>query len=126
MICCKIIANFSSKEGQFSVLLNKLGSLGDVLWDNNSLFFADVENDISEKKILSIIKKSGYGKGYIDIYTKENSPHENDYINGWINDKLIKICYNKCEQESQKIFKDISVGLDILNEEIDAIAKNKK
>ena len=126
MICCKIVTNFSSVEGKFSELLQKLGSKGSVLWEGNNLYFADVENDTDEKKLTSILKRCGYKKSFIDEYWKDNLPHESDNINGWVNDKLIKICYNKYQQESQEVFKNVSKGLDILNAEIDLIEKKHK
>ena len=130
MICCKIVTNFSSQEGNFAGLLERLGNRGAVLWEQGVLYFADVEKDTDEKKIVSILKKSGYKKSFIDEYCKDNPPHENEYVDGWINDKLIRICYNKCEQESVEVFKNVSKGLDILNAEIDKIeeqnSKKKK
>jgi len=120
MICCKIITDLKSKDGDFANLINNLGKKGDFIICVNTIFFADTEGTVKEKDIEKILKKSGYLKYYIDIYTKDNQPQETDEINAWLANKLITINYNLYEQESQKAFHNILEGLKILNEEIDA------
>ena len=117
MICCKIVTDFNNVNGKFGQLLTKLGKYGDVLWESGSMFFANTEDEeFDEKKLERILKQSGYKKFFLNIYSKDNEPRENDNINGWLYDRIIKINYISCERESQKIFKDISHGLDLLDE----------
>lgn len=122
MICCKIITNFNDAHGNFEKLLNTLSSYGEVLWENGYIFFGDTEHDeVNEKKVQKILKNSGYMSFFINTYAKENQPNETDDINGWLTDKLIKINYVQYERHSQQIFKDISKGLDILNQQVDEL-----
>ncbi len=117
MICCKIVTDFNNVNGKFGQLLTKLGKYGDVLWESGSMFFANTEDEeFDEKKLERILKQSGYKKFFLNIYSKDNEPRENDNINGWLYDRIMKINYISCERESQKIFKDISHGLDLLDE----------
>ncbi len=119
MICCKISTNYNSPDASFGGLVKGLSKIGDVLWDNGFVYFGCVdEPSVDAKKISQILRKNGYKEFYIDSYTKENQPHDGDYINGWVSDKLIKINYKKYEDESQAVFRNISRGLDLLNNEI--------
>ena len=127
MICCKIIADYNNPQGDFSKLFKTLSNYGDVLWENNALFFGDTENiKTSESKVKSIIKKSGYSKSFIDVYDQTNEPHEGEYVNGWIYDKIIKINYKMCELTSQKVFRETMVGLDELDKEIERLREEAK
>lgn len=126
MICCKIISDFSNTNASFQKLFDSLAQIGEFLWENNSLFFADTVGNVTEKKLTSIVKKAGYTKVYIDEYTKENQPQESDYINGWLMDKIMKILYKRCEDTCQKQFRDVSAALDIIDVEIDQLYKQKE
>lgn len=126
MICCKIVTNFSTTQGKFSGLMQSLRSQGCVLWEDGCLYFADTEKNLDKKKVGNIVKKNGYSDFYIDVYSKDNEPHENDSVNGWLNDKLVKICYNECENQNQEVFRNISIGLDMLSEEIKDLSEKSK
>jgi hypothetical protein len=98
MICCKIISNFQDKNISLAKILKSLGSLGYLIWDGQSIFFADVSSyQIDESKIRSLLRKCGVKSLYINVYDKDNQPRENDEIDAWILDKLIKINYKLCE-----------------------------
>lgn len=119
MICCKIITNFDN--GDFNELISKIAVAGDFLFANNYLFFCDTESDISEKKIKSLLKRSGYQEFYINVYDQKNPPKETDDINAWLLNKIMKMNYNQCERENQKVFQEISKGLDLLEVDIQNI-----
>lgn len=121
MICCKIIADYNNPSGDFDKLISKLTKYGDFLWDSNNLFFGDIENDLTEKKIGKILKQCGYDKFYINVYSQYNQPQESDFINGWLTDRIVRINYKQCEDESQKVFHDIAIGLAMLNKELDEL-----
>ena len=121
MICCKIITDYNSSTGDFDKLVQSLMKKGDFLWDNNALFFGDIEGDTTEKQVGNLLKKAGFNKFYIETYSQTNQPRESDFINGWLMDRIVRINYKMCEDESQKVFHDISIGLDLLNEEIDRL-----
>lgn len=123
MIVCKIISKFTS--GNFKDLSKKLLEQGYSLLEKDTLYFADIESNFDTKKISRILKSCGYANFYIEEFNKDNQPKESEFINGWILDKIIKINYAKCEQESQEVFRNISKGLDLLNEEIKKI-KNQR
>ncbi len=122
MICCKIVTNFNA--GDIEKLFNSLSSAGEFLLANNYLYFCDTESNITETKIKNFLKKAGYTNFFIDIYNKDNQPCESEEINGWLLNKIMKMNYNLCEQENQKLFQEISKGLDLLDIELDNIAKN--
>lgn len=127
MICCKIMANYGNPAGDFGKLLASLGKCGDILYENDAIFFGDTENlGTDEKKIRQIFKKSGYKDLFILVYTKENPPKESDGLNGWITDKLMKINYKQYEIQSQEVFRNTSKGLDILENEIDDMIRNRQ
>ncbi len=121
MICCKIITDFNNPNGSFDKLVQSLMKRGDFLWDSNALFFGDIENDTTEKQVANLLKKAGFNKFYIETYSQSDPPRESDFINGWLTDRIVRINYKMCEDESQKVFHDISKGLDLLNEEIDRL-----
>ena len=121
MICCKIIADYNSPSGDFNKLIAKLTKYGDFLWDSKNLFFGDIENDLTEKKVGKILKQCGYDKFYISVYSEQNQPQESDFINGWLTDRIVRINYKQCEDESQKVFHDIATGLAMLNKELDEL-----
>lgn len=123
MICCKIITNFSAKEGSFDQLCTLLGKKGSWMWDSGNLYFADTEGDTDKKTIMRIVKKAGYEDAYIYIYDKDNEPRENEEHKAWIADKLVKIYYLQFERENQKVLQETSQGLDQLNEELNHMIK---
>ena len=59
-------------------------------------------------------------------YNKENPPKKDEAIGGWLYDRLVKIAYVACERESQKVFREISKGLDMLDAEVEEIYKQQK
>ena len=127
MICCKIVSDFNSLEVKFGDLLEKLGKYGDVFWHNNNLFFADYENDTTDKaKVSRILKKCGCTDFYICVYTKDNVPQETDEANIWLTNRLIKMNYNLYERQSQEMFREISKGLDLLNEQVSDLLSQQK
>lgn len=127
MICCKIVANYNSTEGDFEKLWETLSKKGNLLWESGSLYFADCEGSCTQAQIKRIIKKCGYGDCYINIYNKENQPQfETDVVIGWLSDKLIKINYSTYEQVNQEMLKNVSKGLDQLNVALDKMISQKK
>ncbi len=123
MICCRIITNFLAEQGHFSQLCKFLGKKGDWMWHSDSLYFADTEGSTDEKTIMRLVKKAGYKQPYIEVYDKDNEPHDNDEIKAWVADKLIKIYYLQFERDHQKVLQETSKGLQELNKEIDAIIR---
>ena len=84
MICCKIVTNYSSTEGQFGKLWENLSKKGNLLWENGSMYFADCNGEMTQDQIGKILKKSGYTNYYIDVYTQENQPQfETEVATGW-------------------------------------------
>ena len=127
MICCKIITNFSSGQGRFGELVKGLGKYGEILWAEDTLYFADTENDSTDRGTVSrLLKKYGFKEHYIEEYNKENPPKKDEAIGGWLYDRLVKIAYVACERESQKVFREISKGLDMLDAEVEEIYKQQK
>ena len=125
MICCKINANFNNNSS-FTNLITEFSKIGDVLWTSGNLYFADTSSTINEQKVKNKLKKCGYKDFFISVYDKDNQPQESDEsINGWLINKLVKISYNMIEQISQQSFKEISIGLDLLNKEIDELSQNQ-
>ena len=126
MICCKIVTNFGLGQGKFGDLLNGLGKYGEILWAEESLYFADVENVKTNKSTVSrVLKKCGYKEYYIEEYNKDNPPKKDEYVGGWLYDRLVKIAYVTCEIESQKAFREIAKGLDMLDAEVEEMYKQK-
>ncbi len=121
MIVCKIVSKFT--EGNFKSLSKKLLEQGCSLLEKDTLYFADTESNFDRKKISRILKSCGYDNFYIEEFSKDNEPKESEYINGWIIDKIVHIIYANAEQESQEAFKNILIGLDYVNKEIEQIQK---
>ena len=121
MICCKIIANFNDPRGKFSALLQGLSKMGDFLFENGTLFFANVDDPkVAEARIKSLIARAGYHNFVVFTYDKDYQPRENEYINGWLTDKLVAINYHCYEQQSQAVFHRVAHGLDLLDKELEA------
>lgn len=123
MICCKIVANYNSTEGNFSGLIKDLGKKGEILF-SDCLFFSDCVNNIDKKFISKVLKKNNYKEFFINEYTEENQPQESEFINGWLFDKLIKISYNMYEKVNQEKLREISDKIDFLTEELKKLEEN--
>ena len=123
MICCKIVANYNSTEGNFSGLIKDLGKKGEILFQD-CLFFSDCVNNIDKKFISKVLKKNNYKEFFINEYTEENQPQESEFINGWLFDKLIKISYNMYEKVNQEKLREISDKIDFLTEELKKVEEN--
>ena len=123
MICCKIVANYNSTEGNFSGLIKDLGKKGEILFQD-CLFFSDFVNNIDKKFISKVLKKNNYKEFFINEYTEENQPQESEFINGWLFDKLIKISYNMYEKVNQEKLREISDKIDFLTEELKKLEEN--
>lgn len=120
MICCKIAADFGANRGEFAALCHSLCRKGSLKYQNGAMYFADVENPSTGKPFVArCLRKAGYPSFYICEYDKDNRPNEPDAdANAWLADKLIKMNYRLCEEQSQKSFREISKGLDILEAEM--------
>ena len=70
MICCKIVANYNSTEGNFSGLIKDLGKKGEILFQD-CLFFSDCVNNIDKKFISKVLKKNNYKEFFINEYTED-------------------------------------------------------
>ena len=112
MIVCKIISNFQSGRGAFGDLYKKLSQMGNILYVQNALFFGSTLPNCTEQKIKTLLRSCGYNKFFIDVYSKDNLPHEEDFINGWLIDQLMKVNVELYTQESQREFKRITQALD--------------
>ena len=127
MICCKIISDFNNKNGNFTGVLETLGKTAELYWNGNYLFLGETESNLlSEKKIIKILKSKGYTKVFVDIYSKDNQPSEDDFINGWLMDKIIKINYALYEKENQKMLQDTMEGLEMLDAAVEAELKKQQ
>jgi len=127
MICCKIIADFDNQNANFSGMLKKISQHASVLWENKSLYVAEVDgNFLTEKRIIRILKLNNYTKVFVDIYSRDNQPEETESINWWLEDKLMKISYNQYEQENQEMLKNTMKGLKMLNQEVDVLLKQQQ
>lgn len=122
MICCKISANFNDPKANLEKLFEDLKKCGYFLWENNNLYFGNVDDySVDEKKIKKILKSNGYGNSFINIYSKDNQPIEEERITYWILDKLIKINYNRFEHENQQMLANVTKGINMLDQEIDKL-----
>ena len=119
MICCKIIADYNNTAGSLNELCRLLSKKGDWTWNGDALFFADTEGEVEEKTVVRYVKKAGYTKVFVDVYDKNNEPHENESIKGWIIDKVTKIYYVQYTKENQKVLLETKKGLDEINRELD-------
>lgn len=128
MICCKIVIDYagSAAEGNISILLTKLAESGDFLWENGSLYFSNTDSPcVDEQYLTRLIRKCGYRRFFVHPYANGSEPKESDRVDAWIYDRLIKIAYQECEKKSQQAFKDIMVGLDMLDAEIERLCETK-
>ena len=122
MICCKIYADYSSKQGNFNKLMEKLSDLGIFIFSNNILFFADTEGNTTETKLKNLYKKNGFTKFYADVFDKTHPSNESDpFIQEWIKDKVFLIYVKEFEEAEQENMKKIKIGLDALSREVNKI-----
>ena len=121
MICCKIVADFPS--GDLGALFKHLGAKGEFLYDDtHNLFFANTEDEkCTKSKVASILRKTGYTDHFITEYTKDREPREEEYIKGWIADKVARIIYTQFERANQEAFHGVMKGLDELDAELAAL-----
>lgn len=126
MICCKITSDFRSGAGGFGALYKELGKIGNLLYINGSLFFGSTLQKVDAKKVGARMKKFGYPSFFIEEYGKDNEPHEENCINGWLYDQLVAINARTYEAESQKEFRRISKALDEINKKTEEIISSAK
>lgn len=112
MICCKIITDYIKVGKNFSKIFEELSNRGSVLWENRCFYFANVEDkNVTDKTIKKIFKKYECDNAFIIKYDKNYQPLENDSVNWWLNDKLIKIGYVEAEECHQEELKKMSQQL---------------
>lgn len=121
MICCKITSNFHNGAGNFGSLYKDLGKMGNLLYINGCLYFGSTIQKVDARKVGAKLRKAGYPAFFIEEYGKENEPHEENCVNGWLYDQLVVINSRTYEAESQREFRRISDALDIINRRIDEI-----
>lgn len=126
MICCKITSNFRNGSGNFGGLYKNLGKIGNLLYINGCLYFGSTLQKVDGKKIGAKMKESGYPNYYIEEYNKDNEPHEENCINGWLYDQLVAINARAYEVASQKEFRRISDALDEIDRKTDEIIASAK
>lgn len=125
MICCKITADFG-KGGDFVRLIEKLSRSGDIYYRGKAMYFADVAGKADAKAVGRALRGAGYGRFFVEEFARDNPPNEgDDEITSWLTSKLIRMNYNACEERSQRAFRGISKGLDLLDAELDAMIEEK-
>lgn len=125
MICCKITADFG-KGGDLLRLIDRLSPSGDMYFRGKALYFADVAGKADERSVRRALKGAGYKSFFVEEFTRDNPPSEgDDEIASWLTSKLIRMNYNACEERSQRAFRGISKGLDLLDAELDAMIEEK-
>lgn len=115
MIVCKIVAGFDQPEGNLNGLFDYLAKQGDFLF-TGSLFFSSVEENITTKKLANILKKYGFDSAYIEEYSNQHLPKEDNSTNGWIIDQMVRNNAYMYEKTSQESFKTIRDKLHKLND----------
>lgn len=126
MICCKITSNFRGDTGNFGGLYKDLGKIGNLLYINGCLYFGSTLQKADAKKVGARMKKFGYPSFFIEEYGKDNEPHEENCINGWLYDQIVAINARTYEVESQKEFHRISDALDDINKKTEEIISSAK
>ena len=120
MIVCKIVAGFDQPQGNLNGLFDCLAKQGDFLF-TGSLFFSSVEENITTKKLANILKKYGFDSAYIEEYSNQHLPKEDDSTNGWITDQMVRnntYMYEKTSQESFKTIRDKLHEINNLTEQL--------
>lgn len=126
MICCKITSNFRGGSGNFGGLYKDLGKIGNLLYINGCLYFGSTLQKVDAKKIGSKMKRAGYLSFFIEEYSRDNEPHEENCVNGWLYDQIVAINARTYEIESQKEFRRISDALDEINKKTEEIISSAK
>lgn len=126
MICCKIITDYNGNTGSFGSLCTLLGKKGDWIWNGDAIFFADIEGSTNERSIINCVKKAGYTKVYVDVYDRNNEPHENEDVKSWITDKVFQIYYKQFEEKNQAVLMETKRGLDEIEQELDNLIREAK
>lgn len=126
MIVCKIISNFQSTKGSFEKLYKGLSKLGNVLYAQNALYFGCENKSCTEKKVKSLLHSAGYDAYFVNVYTQENPPREDDYINGWIAEQLMRVNVKQFVESSQEEFHRIANALDKIEQFTNAIVDKSK
>lgn len=119
MICCKIIANYNDPKGSFSSLYNSLMEQGKVLWINQTFYFGTIDKKIDKKAIVKILKKNGFKDCYVQEYNNDNLPHENEFIDGWVESRLIENNYEGYLDYNKEKLMKADKALDIINKALD-------
>ena len=123
MIVCKIMADFDSKEGDFSGLFDSLAQLGAILCKDDALFFASPLDRVDKKKTKRLLKKNGYHDTVIIEYGVSNPPKESPEINGWLFDFITQNAIARLGRENREAIRD---GIHQLDEIDTLIAQELK
>lgn len=127
MICCKIVADYKQQSLEFANIFGELNKIGDVLLDGRYFYFANTNRKtITEKNVRKIFKKYGCSDVFIEKYDQDLQPRESDFVNWWIEDKLIKIGYVEFEEEEQEKMQFISEQLTELNEMLEQLKEKQE
>lgn len=128
MICCKITADYTIICQNFEAILKQLSQNGIVLWDNQKLYFANVDNPkIGETFVKKVLKKNNCNNFFLEIYNAKHEPRENDSANYWIENQLVAIGYAEVEKNQQDLLKQMSEQLTQIDEELTkALSQPKK
>lgn len=119
MICCKITADYTIICRNFEAILKQLSQNGIVLWDNQKLYFANVDNPkIGETFVKKVLKKNNCNNFFLEIYNATHEPCENDSANYWIENQLVAIGYAEVEKNQQDLLKQMSEQLTQIDEEL--------
>lgn len=125
MICCKIVAKYDDQNKSLSKLFDKLCAKGEILFSKGNLFYAS--ETYNEKDVRKIFKKSGYDNFYLEVYESEEQAQEEEYIRGWVIDKMTRMRFHKYYKENEAEIADLSEKLVALNKILDEeLAKVKK
>lgn len=130
MVCCKVMADYRKLCEHFQQLFDEFGKRGDSLWHNRCFYFANVDDEnVTEQTVRKIVKKYCGSDVFIECYNATHMPSEDEQVNWWIEDKLIKIGYIEIEIKYQEQFKTISQKLtDIENtlKQLDEVSRKNK
>lgn len=119
MVCCKITGGFSREGEKFSKLFKKLSGLGGVMAKGDVIYFGSDEEKVTEKTIRAALSRCGFSNSYIEVFDINNQPKEDDYINGWLTDWLVKMEMKHFNTENQANLRFIKQKLDELDAELD-------
>ena len=119
MVCCKITGGFSRDGENFSKLFKRLSGLGGVISNKDIIYFGSDEDEVTEKTIRTALKRFGFSNSYIEVFDVNNQPKEDEYINGWLTDWLVKMEVKHFNKENQAKLRVIKQKLDELDQELD-------